>query len=224
MFVLLVIIHILVALGLIAVVLLQVGKGQSIGAAFGGGGSSQTLFGSRGPATFLSRMTTIMAAVFMVTSLGLAYLSSGARHRSSLIQQMQPVTPPVQVPLPPITPPVQETPPAPAPAAPSPAPESSSTPSPTPEPTPAPTGQTSGAVVPPPSMTPAVQESSPATPTTSEPPPATSGQVTEPASPPAMVVPSVPAAPSEGSSTTENPASTTEAPGQPSTTPQEGRQ
>ena len=73
LYVLLVIIHVMVSLALILVVLLQVGKGQSIGAAFGGAGSSQTFFGSRGPATFLSRLTTVSAAVFMLTSLGLAY-------------------------------------------------------------------------------------------------------------------------------------------------------
>jgi preprotein translocase subunit SecG len=81
-------IHTLVALTLILVVLLQVGKGGSIGAAFGGGGSSQTLFGSRGPATFLSRLTTVAAALFMVTSLSLAYLSSNARNRSSITGQV----------------------------------------------------------------------------------------------------------------------------------------
>lgn len=81
-------IHTLVALTLILVVLLQVGKGGSIGAAFGGGGSSQTLFGSRGPATFLSRLTTVAAALFMVTSLSLAYLSSNARNRSSITDQV----------------------------------------------------------------------------------------------------------------------------------------
>ena len=74
-YVLLVIVHVVVSLTLILVVLLQVGKGQSIGAAFGGAGSSQTFFGSRGPATFLSRLTTVSAAVFMLTSLSLAYLS-----------------------------------------------------------------------------------------------------------------------------------------------------
>jgi preprotein translocase subunit SecG len=83
-----VIFHTVVALTLIAVVLLQVGKGGSIGAAFGGGGSSQTLFGSRGPATFLSRLTTVAAAVFMITSLALAYLSSSARQSSSITNQV----------------------------------------------------------------------------------------------------------------------------------------
>jgi preprotein translocase subunit SecG len=85
--ILVVIFHTIVALTLIAVVLLQVGKGGSIGAAFGGGGSSQTLFGSRGPATFLSRLTTAAAAIFMVTSLTLAYLSSSARQSSSITNQ-----------------------------------------------------------------------------------------------------------------------------------------
>ena len=114
--------HVLAALALILVVLLQVGKGQSIGAAFGGAGSSQTLFGSRGPATFLSRLTTIAAAIFMVTSLSLAYLSSHARQRSVITDQVPttPGTPAPQQALPP-----SESAPAPAPStesAPAPAP------------------------------------------------------------------------------------------------------
>ena len=60
--ILIVTVHIIVALALILIVLLQVGKGGSLGAAFGGGGSSQTLFGSRGPATFLSQLTAVAAA------------------------------------------------------------------------------------------------------------------------------------------------------------------
>jgi preprotein translocase subunit SecG len=74
MTVFLMIIHIIVCLFLIAVVLLQSGKGAEIGASFGG--SSQTLFGSRGAATFLSKMTTIAAVAFMVTSLLLAIVTS----------------------------------------------------------------------------------------------------------------------------------------------------
>ncbi len=70
-----VIIHIIVAIALILIVLLQTGKGADMGAAFGGG-SSQTLFGSGGASTFLSRLTTIAAIVFMLTSLGLAYVTS----------------------------------------------------------------------------------------------------------------------------------------------------
>ncbi|MCZ6874184.1 MAG: preprotein translocase subunit SecG [bacterium] len=89
-------IHITVAVTLVLVVLLQVGKGQSIGAAFGGAGSSQTLFGSRGPSTFLSHMTTAAAVIFMLTSLSLAYLSSHARQRSAITDQV----PTTQAPMP----------------------------------------------------------------------------------------------------------------------------
>jgi preprotein translocase subunit SecG len=71
---LLLIVHIIVCLMLIAIVLLQSGKGAEIGAAFGG--SSQTIFGSRGAATFLSKLTTIAAIVFMITSLTLAVVTA----------------------------------------------------------------------------------------------------------------------------------------------------
>jgi preprotein translocase subunit SecG len=74
MTILLIIIHVFVSLFLIAVVLLQSGKGAEIGAAFGG--SSQTLFGSRGAASFLSKMTTGAAVAFMITSLMLAVVTS----------------------------------------------------------------------------------------------------------------------------------------------------
>jgi preprotein translocase subunit SecG len=75
MITLVLIIHVLVAVAIIALVLLQQGKGADMGAAFGGG-SSQTLFGSRGSANFLSRVTAGLATVFFITSLGLAYLYS----------------------------------------------------------------------------------------------------------------------------------------------------
>ena len=117
LYVLLVIVHVTVSLALVLVVLLQVGKGQSIGAAFGGAGSSQTFFGSRGPATFLSRLTTVSAAVFMVTSLSLAYLSASGEQGSSIRERaLPPVTDTVPAPT---TPPASETPPAPS-AAPAP--------------------------------------------------------------------------------------------------------
>ncbi len=70
---LLVIIHLLVCLFLIFIVLIQSSKGAELGAAFGG--SSQTLFGSRGAATLLSKLTTISAVVFMLTSLLLSMIS-----------------------------------------------------------------------------------------------------------------------------------------------------
>ena len=78
MSIVLIVIHIVVCIALIMIVLLQTGKGADMGAAFGGG-SSQTLFGSTGASTFLSKATTAAAVIFMLTSLSLAYISS---HRS----------------------------------------------------------------------------------------------------------------------------------------------
>ncbi len=69
------IIHILVSIGLILVVLLQTGRGSDIGAAFGSG-ASQTLFGSSGTSGFMTRITTGVVIVFMVTSLLLTYMYS----------------------------------------------------------------------------------------------------------------------------------------------------
>jgi preprotein translocase subunit SecG len=71
----LIIMHVVVSIALIMIVLLQTGKGADMGAAFGGG-SSQTLFGSTGASTFLSKATTVAAVVFMLTSLSLAYMST----------------------------------------------------------------------------------------------------------------------------------------------------
>ena len=69
------VVHILVCLFLILVVLLQAGKGGGMGIAFGGAGS-QTVFGSSGAGNFLTRLTSITAAVFLMTSLSLAHFSS----------------------------------------------------------------------------------------------------------------------------------------------------
>ena len=71
---LLIAVHGVVCFLIIILVLLQAGKGASIGATFGGGGS-QTLFGPRGAATFLTKTTTIVALVFLVTSILLAQIS-----------------------------------------------------------------------------------------------------------------------------------------------------
>ncbi len=68
------VIHIIAAVVLIGVVLLQSGKGADMGAAFGGGGS--TVFGPSGPGNMLTRLTTIMAILFMATSLTLAVMSA----------------------------------------------------------------------------------------------------------------------------------------------------
>ena len=67
------VIDVISAVGLIGLILLQQGKGADIGAAFGSG-ASQTLFGSRGSANFLTRTTAILATVFFLSNLGLAWL------------------------------------------------------------------------------------------------------------------------------------------------------
>ena len=90
------IIHVLVSLFLILIVLLQTGKGADIGAAFGGG-SSQTLFGSAGPGGFLTKITTGVAVIFMITSVGLAYIHShhtGASVVREALKRTAPVLPP----------------------------------------------------------------------------------------------------------------------------------
>lgn len=80
------IIHVIVCIGLILVVLLQTGKGAEVGAVFGG--SSSTIFGSSGAGNFLSRLTTGMAIVFMITSLTLGYFAG--RKPSATIFDSQP--------------------------------------------------------------------------------------------------------------------------------------
>ncbi|MCS5636043.1 MAG: preprotein translocase subunit SecG [Myxococcota bacterium] len=72
---LLLVLHFMVCFVLIAVVLLQRGKGSDLGAALGGGGAN-TVFGSRGAGNFLTKLTTGSAIVFMLTSLSLAYLGT----------------------------------------------------------------------------------------------------------------------------------------------------
>jgi preprotein translocase subunit SecG len=119
----LLILHILVCFALIFIVLVQGGKGAELGAAFGAG-SSQTVFGGRGAATFLNKATTVVAVVFMITSLLLAIVSVRGQ---SVVESARPApTAPVTAPLPgeaPAAPAVPSTPVAPgqqqAPAAPS---------------------------------------------------------------------------------------------------------
>ena len=84
----LLVVQVLAACGLIALVLLQHGKGADAGAAFGSGASG-SLFGSRGPASFLSRSTAVLAMVFFVNSLALSYLAGHSRSPSSVIEQFQ---------------------------------------------------------------------------------------------------------------------------------------
>ena len=85
------VIHILVSLGLILVVLLQTGKGAEMGAVFGG--SSATIFGSSGAGNFLTRLTSGMAIVFMITSLALGYFA-GHRTSSTIFENRSPAVEP----------------------------------------------------------------------------------------------------------------------------------
>ena len=99
--ILITILHIAVCIILILVVLLQAGKGANMGAVFGG--SSQTVFGSSGPGSFLGKMTTVVATVFMLTSLALSY---AATHKASPViekapQAQQQTAPAEKAPLPP---------------------------------------------------------------------------------------------------------------------------
>ena len=81
-----VVVDILAAVGLVALVLLQQGKGADMGAAFGSG-ASQTLFGSRGTANFLTRTTAVLALLFFVANLALAYLATAPAPPSSVVTQ-----------------------------------------------------------------------------------------------------------------------------------------
>jgi preprotein translocase subunit SecG len=72
---LIVVVHVLIALGIIGLVLLQHGKGADMGSGFGGGASS-SLFGASGSANFLSRTTAVLATLFFLSSLGLAYMAT----------------------------------------------------------------------------------------------------------------------------------------------------
>ena len=83
MVLILTLLHVIVCVALVMIVLLQKGKGASMGAAFGG--SSQTVFGSTGATSFLSKITVATAVIFMFTSLGLALLM-GRGASSSLMK------------------------------------------------------------------------------------------------------------------------------------------
>lgn len=79
MFEVLLVIHVLICVALIIVVLMQSAKGEGLAGAFGGGGAglSGAVFGGRGAASFLSKSTTVLAVLFMVSCLGLSFISSG---------------------------------------------------------------------------------------------------------------------------------------------------
>ena len=124
-----VVFHVLVAVGIIALVLLQRGKGADAGAGFGAGASG-TVFGSRGSASFLSRTTAVLATLFFVSSLVLSYLFSQGVAPSSVVDRVktqEPATVPLtgtgaQLPSSPTTPASSAPPPAAPAASPAPAP------------------------------------------------------------------------------------------------------
>jgi len=99
MTVFLIMLHILVSVALIAIVLLQSGKGAEMGASFGASGS-QSVFGAGGGSTFMSKLTTGAAIIFMLTSLTLAYQStqpgtSSVMKGAQKAVPQKPVTPPL---------------------------------------------------------------------------------------------------------------------------------
>jgi preprotein translocase subunit SecG len=79
-----VVFHVLLAVAIIGIVLLQRGKGADAGAGFGAGASG-TVFGARGSASFLSRTTAVLATLFFLTSLGLTYLFSQHQEATSVV-------------------------------------------------------------------------------------------------------------------------------------------
>ena len=84
MFAFIIAVHVIVSIFMIFVILLQPGKGEGMGGAFGGGGGgANTVFGGRGSVTFLSKVTSACAVIFMLTSLTLAYRSS---HSDSVLR------------------------------------------------------------------------------------------------------------------------------------------
>lgn len=86
MYTILVVLHVLVSIALIGLVLIQHGKGADAGAAFGSGASG-TVFGSRGSANFLTRITAWLAGAFFLLSLALAYVVHGKSASSSVVDQ-----------------------------------------------------------------------------------------------------------------------------------------
>jgi preprotein translocase subunit SecG len=86
------VLHVLVCLALIMIVLLQAGKGAEMGAAFGG--ASQTIFGSSGAMGFLSKLTTVVAVLFMITSLILTF--SSTKRASSVIKERPTKSAPIE--------------------------------------------------------------------------------------------------------------------------------
>lgn len=85
-----IVVHVLVSLGLIGLVLMQQGKGAEAGASFGGG-ASQTVFGSQGSGSFMTRVTSYLAFIFFVTSISLAVVAKQKAEVASVEQGLAPV-------------------------------------------------------------------------------------------------------------------------------------
>lgn len=92
------VIQILAAIGMIGLILMQHGKGADAGAAFGGGAGSASLFGASGGANFLSRTTAVLAGVFLVCTLGLAYFGNHRAVSTSAGSVLEGAVAPVQQP------------------------------------------------------------------------------------------------------------------------------
>src|SRR3954462_14225913 len=90
---LLIVLHVLMALAIIGLVLLQHGKGADMGSGFGGGASG-SLFGATGSANFLSRTTAFLAAVFFASSLALAYLATSRPREAGSVVDRAPAAQP----------------------------------------------------------------------------------------------------------------------------------
>lgn len=84
--------HVFLAVGMISLILIQHGSGADAGAAFGSGASS-TVFGSRGSTSFLSKATAVLATLFFITSLTLAYFSGRVHQEKGIMEQASLVTP-----------------------------------------------------------------------------------------------------------------------------------
>jgi preprotein translocase subunit SecG len=91
--------HVIIAVALVALVLLQHGKGADAGAAFGSGASA-TVFGARGSASFLTRMTAGLATGFFITSLVLGYFATQRTGTRSVVERVQQSAPAVPTPPP----------------------------------------------------------------------------------------------------------------------------
>jgi preprotein translocase subunit SecG len=122
MYQVLMVVHVVIALAIVGLVMLQQGRGADAGAGFGG--ASNSVFGARGAASFLSRSTAIMATLFFITSLSLAYLAGNLDNKTQDIMDVPVTESPAKRDLPPVSlqpaaPPKSDVPAVAPPAAPS---------------------------------------------------------------------------------------------------------